>query len=69
MFTSLLFLSIALQSSINPNRFNNFLILGYVVMGIIVLVYIVSLATRQRNLQQDIELMRRLLQDDEDSSS
>ena len=69
MFTSLLFLSIALQSSINPNRFNNFLILGYVVMGIIVLVYIVSLATRQRNLQQDIQLMSRLLQDDEDSSS
>ncbi|MCP4419603.1 MAG: hypothetical protein GY805_23570 [Chloroflexi bacterium] len=69
MFASYLFLNIALQSSVNPNTFNNFLILGYVVMGIISLVYIVSLVVRQRNLQQDIHLMQQLLQDDEESSS
>lgn len=66
MFTNLL-LNIAMQSSIDPNRFNNYLILGYGVMGIIGLVYIVSLAVRQRNLRQDIQLMDRLLQDDEES--
>ncbi len=67
MFASHLFLNIALQSGINPNTFNNFLALGYGVMGIITLVYIVSLAARQRNLQQDLQLMQQLLQDDEES--
>ena len=69
MFANLLLLTIALQSSIDPNNFNNFLILGYVVMGLIGLVYIVSLAVRQRNLQQDIQLMERLLQEDEETTS
>jgi hypothetical protein len=68
MFTSLL-LNIALQSSIDPNTFNNYLFLGYGVMGTIGLVYIVSLAVRQRNLRQDIQLMERLLQDDEESGA
>jgi hypothetical protein len=67
MFANLL-LNIAWQTSINPDRFNNYLILGYGVMGTIGLVYIVSLAVRQRNLRQDIQLMERLLQDDEESA-
>ncbi|MEZ4593535.1 MAG: hypothetical protein R3D55_20690 [Chloroflexota bacterium] len=50
----------------NPNTFNNYMLLGYMVMGIIGLVYIVSLAVRQRNLRQDLQLMERLL-DDEDA--
>ena len=66
MFASL-FLNVALQSSVNPNTFNNYLMLGYAVMGTIGLVYIVSLALRQRNLRQDIQLMERLLQDDEEA--
>lgn len=62
-----LFLTIALQSSINPNTFNNFLILGYAVMGVITLTYIISLTVRQHNLQQDIQLMQQLLQEDEET--
>lgn len=62
-----IFLNVMLQSSINPDTFNNYLILGYVVMATIGLVYIVTLAMRQRNLQQDIQLMQRLLQDDEEN--
>ena len=62
-----LFLNIAWQTGVDPNNFNNYLTLGYVVMGIIGLVYIVSLAVRQRNLRQDIQLMERLLQDDEET--
>ncbi|MCB8927632.1 MAG: hypothetical protein H6652_18615 [Ardenticatenaceae bacterium] len=68
MFAASVFLNIALQSSINPNTFNNYLTLGYFVMGTIGLVYIVSLAVRQRNLRQDIQLMERLLQDDEEAA-
>lgn len=57
-----------LQSNVgNPNFFNGYLVLGYVVMGLIGLVYIASLAIRQRNLQQDIRLMQQILQDDENS--
>jgi hypothetical protein len=48
------------------NQFNGYLILGYLVMWIVGLVYIISLATRQRNLQQDIQLMQRLLQENEE---
>ena len=62
-------LSIWLQESMNdPNQFNNFLALGYAVMWIIATFYIVSLVARQRNIQQDVELMQRLLQEDEDEA-
>lgn len=66
MGTLSIFLNIALQSSVNPDTFNNYLLLGYLVMGVIGLVYITSLVMRQRNLQQDIQLMERLLQEDEE---
>ncbi len=60
-------LNVALQTGVDPNNFNNYLMLGYFVMAVIGLVYIVSLAVRQRNLQQDLQLMERLLQDDEEN--
>lgn len=58
-----------LQSGINPNQFNGFLILGYGVMWLIVMVYIISLYLRQRNLRRDIELMKRILQEDDEVES
>jgi len=58
-------LSLFMQGNV-ANQFNDFLLLGYAVMGIIGLVYIVSLAVRQRNVQQDIRLMKQLLQEDEE---
>ena len=60
-------LNVALQTGVDPNNFNNYLMLGYFVMAVIGLVYIFSLALRQRNLQQDLQLMERLLQDDEEN--
>lgn len=60
-------LNAAFQTGVDPNNFNNYLMLGYFVMAVIGLVYIVSLAVRQRNLQQDLQLMERLLQDDEEN--
>ena len=59
------FLNILLQS-VDPNRFNNFLLLGYGVMWIIGLGYVVSLYNRQRNLRQDIHTLRQLLDEDEE---
>lgn len=49
----------------NPNRFNDYLLLGYAVMGLISLGYIVTLVVRQRNLQKDLQLMGQLLQEEE----
>ncbi len=46
------------------NEFNGYLILGYGIMWVIALAYIVSLASRQRNLQQDIQLLHKVLQEE-----
>lgn len=51
----------------NPNRFNDYLMLGYGVMGLIALVYVTTLAMRQRNLQKDLQLMTHLLEEDEET--
>ena len=61
----MIFMSILQQASPDvANQFNGYLILGYGVMWLIATIYVISLASRQRNLQQDIELMQRLLQEE-----
>lgn len=57
------FLTILLQT--DPDQFNDFLLFGYVVLGIIAVGYIGYLYNQQRNIQRDLELMEQLL-DDED---
>jgi hypothetical protein len=52
----------------DPNRFNNYLLLGYSVMWLIGMVYVASLVIRQRNLQQDMQLMHQILQEDEETA-
>jgi heme exporter protein C len=47
----------------NPNGFNEYLIGGYTVMSLLCLFYMVYLYVRQRNLQNDIALLQRLMQD------
>lgn len=68
MSTLLLFAAAFWQPGLeNPNHFNNYLLLGYGVMGCIALGYIVTLFLRQQNLHKDLQLMDQLLQEDEDS--
>lgn len=64
MLTFLLPLSAYLQTA-EPGRFNEYLLLAYGVMWLVILVYIANLANKQRNLHQEIKLMRRLLEEDE----
>lgn len=64
MLTFLLPLSVYLQP-VESGRFNEYLLLAYGVMWLVVLVYIANLANKQRNLHQEIKLMRRLLEEDE----
>lgn len=67
--TILVALSTLLQGAVDdPNRFNDFLLLGYAVMWLIGLAYVISLATRQRNLRQDIHLLHQILQEDEETA-
>ena len=60
------FLSILFQQIGDPMQFNDYLVLGYVVMWLIGTVYVVSLAVRQRNLQKDVALLKRLLEEDKE---
>jgi heme exporter protein C len=52
-----------LQPAADPNNFNSYLILGYFIMWLVGMAYVSSLALRQRNIQQDLLLMNRLLQE------
>jgi heme exporter protein C len=45
----------------NPNLFNTYLIGGYAVMSSLCLLYMLYLYVRQRNLQNDVDLLQRLL--------
>jgi CcmD family protein len=65
LFAVLAFLQVAAE----PDKFNNYLLLGYAVMWLIVMVYIISLALRQRNMHRDIELMEQILQEDDEGGS
>ena len=59
-----------IQSGIfDPNQFNGYMILGYFVMWLIVMVYILILANRQRNVREEVELLQQLLREDEEADS
>lgn len=59
-------LSILAQQPIDdPNRFNQYLLLAYAAMWLVATIYLLNTANRQRNLRQEIRLMRRLLEEDE----
>lgn len=62
-----IYLNILLQTGIeDPNQFNDYLILGYIVMWLAFLVYVVALANKQRNIKQDVKLLQQLLKEDEE---
>ena len=59
-----------LQSGLfDPDQFNGYMILGYVVMWLIVMIYILILANRQRNVKDEVELLQQLLKEDEEAES
>lgn len=66
MLTLSIFLSVLAQTPIDdPNRFNQYLLLAYAVMWLVAMAYLLNVANKQRNLRQEIRLMRRLLEEDE----
>ena len=63
-------LNTLLQAGIaDPNKFNNFMILGYFVMWLIVMFYVFMLANRQRNVREELKLMHQLLKEDEEADN
>ena len=64
------FLNLLIQTEVaDPNKFNNFMILGYVVMWLIVMLYVFMLANRQRNVREELKLMHQLLREDEEANN
>ncbi len=60
------FLPLLAQAPLDdPNRFNQYLLLAYATLWVIAMGYLLNMANRQRNLRQEIRLMRRLLEEDE----
>ena len=57
------------QAGFDPNQFNGYMILAYVVMWLIVMVYLLILANRQRNVKDEVELLQQLLEEDEEAES
>lgn len=57
---------IGLAQQIDVNKYNNYLILGYFAMWSIVMIYILLLANRQKNVREDLKLMTELLREDEE---
>lgn len=58
-------LSLFWQTAIdNPDKFNNYLLLGYLVMGLILFCYLLYLFSRQRNAQKELEVLNQLLEEE-----
>jgi L-cystine uptake protein TcyP (sodium:dicarboxylate symporter family) len=65
----ILFLLNTVQESllqIDVNKYNNFMVLGYIAMWLVVMVYLLLLANRQKNVRDDVKLMAQLLREDEE---
>lgn len=62
--TLIIWFTIFHQAAADPDRFNNFLLLGYAVMWLVCAAYVISLANRQRNVRQDLELLERILNEE-----
>jgi len=50
----------------DPNKFNNYLLLGYFAMWLIAFGYTIYLANRQNNLRKEIDLLKQLLEEHEE---
>lgn len=61
-----IWLTLAAQAAADPDRFNGYLLLGYGVMWLVGIIYVITLFSRQRNVRQDLELLQRLLAEEEE---
>jgi hypothetical protein len=55
-----------MAQQIDVNKYNNYMVLGYFVMWSIVMIYLLLLANRQKNVREDLKLMTELLKEDEE---
>lgn len=57
-----------MQVQVDPHEFSQYLVLGYAVMWLVGFIYVMWLWVQQRNMQRDIELMKRILSDADQSN-
>lgn len=61
----MIWLTVVLQTPIDdPNRLNGYLLLGFIVMGVIALIYLFYLQIQSRNTRQELELLSQLLDEE-----
>jgi hypothetical protein len=53
----------------DPNQFNHYMVLGYFVMWLVAMLYVGSLMARQRNVRQDLKVLRQILEEDDNDSA
>ncbi len=54
---------------INPLITIDYMLLGYAAMWVVALIYVIYLSAQQRNLKQDIDLLNRLLDEEEEDGA
>jgi len=64
MSTLALFSALLLLQDQPPDTVS-YLILGYVIIGVVGLGYVLTLVVRQRNLRRDLDVLERMKDDDE----
>ncbi len=63
----MIYLTILLQTPIDDaNKFNGYLLLGYGVMWLIGMAYMLYLYSRQRNIREDVRVLQTLLENEND---
>ena len=50
-------------AQVDPHITSNYLILGYAAMWVVAFAYVMFLWAQQRNMQRDVDLLRRILAD------
>ncbi|HFC11654.1 MAG TPA: hypothetical protein ENJ56_02325 [Anaerolineae bacterium] len=62
----MIFLTLLFQvGNQSVDRFNGYLLLGYIILGLMAVVYILYLWNQQRNIEQDLQLLQQLLEEEE----
>ena len=60
-----IFLTILLQVGVEaPNKFNNYLLMGYVVLGLMGVAYVLYLWAQNRNVERDLQVLQQILEEE-----
>jgi CcmD family protein len=56
------------ESGMNPQN-STFLFIGFSIAWLIIIVYVISIALREKNLRQELDRVKRMLEENEEAKS